>query len=206
MKLKALVVSDHESEYIWDYFDASAFRGVDIIVSCGDLKPEYLSFLVTMIPAPLLYVRGNHDGRYRLRPPDGCIDLEKKPYVFRGVRFLGFGGCKSTHSTENQYSEQEMSRRVLPVVRRLALRRQRIDVLVTHAPAEGLGDGQDSFHAGFAVFRGLIDRFSPLYHLHGHQHLSYNIGQKRIIRYRNTTIVNGYGYCILDMEFPEVEA
>mgnify|MGYP003589928064 CR=1 FL=1 len=54
MKLKALVLSDHESEYIWDFFDAKAFAGVDVMISCGDLKPEYLSFLVTMIPAPLL--------------------------------------------------------------------------------------------------------------------------------------------------------
>lgn len=206
MKLKALVVSDHESEYIWDYFDASIFRDVDIILSCGDLKPEYLSFLVTMIPAPLLYVRGNHDGRYSTRPPEGCIDLEAKPYVFRGVRFVGFGGCKSMTPAANHYTEQDMARRVLQVERRLKIRKKRIDVLVTHAPAEGLGDGQDSFHSGFAVFRKLIDRCSPRYHLHGHQHLSYSIGQKRIIQYHDTTIVNGYNYCILDMEFPEVEA
>ena len=44
MKLKALVVSDHESEYIWDFFDAKAFQGIDVIISCGDLKPEYLSY------------------------------------------------------------------------------------------------------------------------------------------------------------------
>ncbi len=110
MKLRALVVSDHESEYIWDYFDANVFAGTDVIVSCGDLKPEYLSFLVTMIPAPLLYVRGNHDERYRTRPPEGCIDLEKDSCVVKGVRFVGFGGCKSTKPAENQYTEQEMER------------------------------------------------------------------------------------------------
>jgi Icc-related predicted phosphoesterase len=106
---------------------------------------------------------------------------------------------------ENQYTEREMARRVLPVMRRLALRKKRIDVLVTHAPAEGLGDGEDSFHAGFSVFRKLIDACSPRYHLHGHQHLSYNYEQKRIEQYSSTTIVNGYNYCVLDMEFPEVE-
>ena len=79
MKLKALVISDHESEYLWDYFDAKAVQGIDVIISCGDLKPEYLSFLVTMIPAPLIFVRGNHDTRYEQNPPEGCIDLEEKP-------------------------------------------------------------------------------------------------------------------------------
>ncbi len=76
-------------------------------------------------------------------------------------------------------------------------------MLVTHAPAEGLGDGQDRFHAGFLTFRRLIDRFQPRYHLHGHQHLNYSADAKRFLTYNNTTIVNGYNYCILDMEFPE---
>lgn len=202
MKLKVLVVSDHESEYIWDFFDAKAFAGVDAIVSCGDLKPEYLSFLVTMIPAPLLYVRGNHDARYRDNPPEGCIDLEEKPVTLKGVRFVGFGGCKSERPAENHYSEREMNRRVLRAS--FSLRRG-FDVLVTHAPAAGLGDGDDRFHEGFETFRALIDRYKPRYHLHGHQHLTYSIGSKRVLEYNDTTIVNGYNYYILDMELPEAD-
>ena len=206
MKLKVLVVSDHESEYIWDYFDRKVFSGVDLMISCGDLKSEYLSFLVTMIPVPLIYVRGNHDSRYRQKPPEGCIDLEEKPFEFRGVRFLGFGGCKSTKDADNNYTEREMARRVKRATLPLVVRRKTVDVLVTHAPAEGLGDGDDRYHEGFAAFRQLIDRFEPRYHLHGHQHLTYNIGAKRVIQYNSTTIVNGYNYCILDMEFPEGDA
>ena len=200
MKLNVLVVSDHESEYIWDFFVAKAFTDVDVIVSCGDLKAEYLSFLVTMIPAPLLYVRGNHDARYKDSPPEGCIDLEEKPATIKGVRFVGFGGCKSDRPAENHYSEREMSRRVLRAS--LALRKG-FDVLVTHAPAAGLGDGDDRFHEGFETFRTLIDRYKPRYHLHGHQHLTYSIGSKRILEYEDTIIVNGYNYYILKMELPE---
>ncbi len=201
MKLRALVVSDHESEYIWDYFDASVFKGVDVIISCGDLKAEYLSFLVTMIPAPLLYVRGNHDGRYEQNPPGGCIDLEEKPVVVKGVRFVGFGGCKCARTEPNHYSEREMARRVKRTEGLLMLQRKSFDVLVTHAPAAGLGDGDDSFHEGFACFRALIDRCQPRYHLHGHQHLSYSIGSKRVIEYNQTTIINGFNYYLMDMEF-----
>jgi len=200
MKLKVLVVSDHESEYIWDFFDPKAFKGVDAIVSCGDLKPEYLSFLVTMIPAPLLFVRGNHDARYRDNPPEGCIDLEEKPVTIKGVRFVGFGGCKSERPAANHYSEREMNRRVLRAS--FSLRRG-FDVLVTHAPAAGLGAGDDRFHEGFETFRTLIDRYKPRYHLHGHQHLTYSIGSKRILEYNDTVIVNGYNYYVLDMELPE---
>ena len=202
MKLKVLVVSDHESEYIWDFFDAKAFVGVEAIISCGDLRPEYLSFLVTMIPAPLLFVRGNHDARYRDNPPEGCIDLEEKPVIIKGVRFIGYGGCKSDKPAENHYSEREMSRRILRSTLALSLRKG-FDVLVTHAPAAGLGDGDDRFHEGFEAFRNLIDRYHPRYHLHGHQHLTYSIGSKRLLEYNSTTIINGFNYYIVDMEFPE---
>ncbi len=84
MKLRALVVSDHESEYIWDYFDASVFKGVDVIVSCGDLKAEYLSFLVTMIPAPLLYVA--QPRRTDDQTPGRLHRLEGSPLWSKGVR------------------------------------------------------------------------------------------------------------------------
>lgn len=201
-QLKVLVVSDHESDFIWDYFDAKTFRGVEAIVSCGDLKAEYLTFLVTMINAPLLYVRGNHDARYDEKPPEGCINLEKKPVCVKGVRFLGFGGCKSLRHAQNHYSEHAMSRRVF-----LAGQRARVhggyDVLVTHAPAKGLGDGDDGFHEGFACFRKLLERDAPRYYLHGHQHLSYSAKSKRTMTFGMTTIVNGDGYCILDMTFPD---
>lgn len=203
MKLKALVVSDHESEFIWDYFDANAFRGVDVMISCGDLRSEYLSFLVTMIPAPLLYVRGNHDARYRETPPDGCIDLEEKPVVIKGVRFVGFGGCKSGRPAENHYTEQAMARRVLRTSLAFSLRKG-FDVLVTHAPAAGIGDGDDRFHEGFETFVKLIEKYKPRYHLHGHQHLTYSIGSKRIMEYQDTIVVNAYNYYILEMEFPEI--
>ena len=50
--MRILAVSDTESEYIWDHFDESRFEGVDLMISCGDLKSQYLSFLITMIKAP----------------------------------------------------------------------------------------------------------------------------------------------------------
>lgn len=38
--MKILVVSDEKSTYIWDYFDASKFKDIELIISCGDLKEE----------------------------------------------------------------------------------------------------------------------------------------------------------------------
>ena len=61
--MKIMAIADHESELLWDYFDKSYLEGIDLILSCGDLKPQYLSFLATFTQAPVLYVHGNHDDR-----------------------------------------------------------------------------------------------------------------------------------------------
>ena len=43
--MKILILADVESKYLWDYFDKSKLEGVDLILSCGDLNPQYLSFV-----------------------------------------------------------------------------------------------------------------------------------------------------------------
>ena len=45
--MRILVIADIESKALWDYFDKSMLENVDLIVSCGDLNPKYLSFLAT---------------------------------------------------------------------------------------------------------------------------------------------------------------
>ena len=66
----------------------------DLILSCGDLKAEYLSFLVTMARCPLLYVHGNHDDDYIRREPEGCDCIDDKLVVYKGLRILGLGGSR----------------------------------------------------------------------------------------------------------------
>ena len=57
--MRILAVSDEECPALWDHYRPGRLDGYDLIVSAGDLKADYLSFLVTMAHAPLLYVRGN---------------------------------------------------------------------------------------------------------------------------------------------------
>ena len=71
-----MVIADEESKYLWDFFDKSKLEGVDLIISCGDLNPNYLSFLTTFAAAPVLYVHGNHDEKYDRTPPEGCICID----------------------------------------------------------------------------------------------------------------------------------
>ena len=49
--MKILVIGDHESKSLWDFYDPSKLEGIDLIISCGDLSPRYLSFLVTLLSA-----------------------------------------------------------------------------------------------------------------------------------------------------------
>lgn len=197
VKLRVLIVSDQESKFIWEHFDKSRFRGVDVIVSCGDLKASYLSFLTTMVAAPLLYVPGNHDGDYLRNPPEGCDDLTEKIVTIKGVRFIGFGGALSKSPKPFHYTEKDLSKQVVRKIPEICAHGG-FDVLVTHAPSFGLGDGDDSFHKGFKGYLALIHLFEPQYHLHGHQHLNY-AGAKQDLIYKNTQVLNGFHYRLLDL-------
>ena len=74
--MKILVIADEESQKIWDFFRKEDYADIDLVISCGDLKADYLSFIATMIAVPVLYVHGNHDDKYKRKPPEGCICIE----------------------------------------------------------------------------------------------------------------------------------
>lgn len=194
--MKILVVADSESTYIWDYYDEKRFEDVELIISCGDLKSSYLSYLVTRINVPVFYVPGNHDQKYDTDPPEGCDDIDGKLVVYKGIRILGFGGSMKYKMASHQYTEKEMQRRIAKLKHKLFFSKG-FDILVTHAPSKGLGDGKDLCHTGFQCFNDLIDKYSPKLFLHGHQHLNYG-RIERYMQYKNTKIVNGFEYCIID--------
>ena len=55
--MRILTVSDVVVPVLYKEFDAGRFRGIDLVISCGDLPPEYLSFLVHVLPASVLFRR-----------------------------------------------------------------------------------------------------------------------------------------------------
>lgn len=83
--MKILAIADEESKYLWDFFEKSKLEGIDLIISCGDLDPRYLSFLATFTSAPVLYVHGNHDDKYENIPPDAASVLT--------IRYMSMKGC-----------------------------------------------------------------------------------------------------------------
>ena len=195
--MKILAIADEESKGLWEYFDKKKLEGVDLIISCGDLDPAYLSFLVTLTSIPVLYVHGNHDGKYEKSPPDICI--EDRIYVHKGIRILGLGGSMRYSAGTHQYTERQMKQRAARL-RFQIFRRRGFDILVTHAPAYQLNDGRDLPHQGFQVFRRLLEKYRPKFFLHGHVHLSYGVSHKRYDKYEDTHVINAYERCVFEFE------
>ncbi|MDE6281831.1 MAG: metallophosphoesterase family protein [Oscillospiraceae bacterium] len=194
--MKLLVISDAPDTGLWDYFTKDKLQGADAIISCGDLPSSYLTFLVTVANKPLFYVHGNHDTRYEWEPPEGCDCIDGKIIEFKGYRIMGLGGCMKYNRGAHQYTERQMKRRIAKLRRPM---RQGVDILVTHSPAQGLGDMDDPCHRGFACFRDLMDRLRPQYLLHGHVHLQYMPNVPRTHQYGDTTLINASGKCFIEL-------
>lgn len=205
--MKILIVSDEEAPALWDYYVPGRLNDYDLILSCGDLKAKYLSFLVTMARCPLLYVHGNHDTDYVKEPPEGCDCIDDMIVSYNGIRILGLGGCRKYHPGRHQYTEAQMRRRIAKLRWKL-WRCGGVDIVVTHAPPEGLGDLDDPAHWGFAALRELLDKYHPAYLVHGHVHLRYSLDQTRERDHHGTRIINctdRYVLEIPDREHPAKE-
>ena len=200
-----MAIADEESKYLWDYFEKSKLEGIDLIISCGDLDPRYLSFLVTLSTVPVLYVYGNHDKKYEQMAPEGCTCIEDKIYVYRGLRILGLGGSMRYKPGPHQYTEKQMTKRVRKLRFQL-FRKGGFDILVAHSPAYQLGDGRDLPHQGFQVFRALMEKYRPKFFLHGHVHMTYGRQHKRYDRYMDTHIINAYERCVFEFEDEDPQA
>lgn len=196
--MKILVVSDCESRYLWDYFTPDKLDGVDLILSCGDVKPQYLSFLATFAHCQVLYVHGNHDDRYRQDPPLGCICVDGQLYEYQGVRILGLGGSMRYKPGDNQYTERQMAMRALRLAPKI-MRKKGFDILLTHAPGRDMVACNDLAHMGFQTFNRLLDKYRPALFLHGHTHLNYGHNIPRESSYGDTRVVNGYERYLLEL-------
>lgn len=196
--MKILLISDEEDKYLWDFYQPGRLKGIDLILSAGDLKAEYLSFLVTMANRPLLYVPGNHDGSYAQRPPEGCQCIDGKLVTVAGLRILGLGGSALYNGGPNQYTEREMRRRIDRLRLKLALAGG-VDIVLTHAPVRGFGDEDNMTHRGFEAFFPLLDKYRPRYLVHGHIHQRYGVNRPRSFQYGQTTIINATGRYVLEI-------
>ena len=52
--MKILAVADEESKYLWEYYEPSKLRDIDLIIGCGDLSRHYMNFLSDAAPATMM--------------------------------------------------------------------------------------------------------------------------------------------------------
>ncbi len=197
--MKILTVSDHVEPSLYEQFQSGRFPGINLILACGDLPPEYLTFLVTSFNVPLFYVRGNHDIRPDGYRPEGCIDLDGRLVQYGGLNIMGLEGSHWYHGNPHQYTERQMQHKI----DRMSLkiwRQKGVDIIITHAPPRHIHDGEDQCHRGFECFRQLIDRYTPQYFIHGHMHFNYTTPAQRITVVKKTKVVNSYGYYIFKID------
>jgi Icc-related predicted phosphoesterase len=225
---RILAVSDSVDPALYDHFNAERWRAaaIELVISCGDLSAEYLSYLVSRFDVPLYYVHGNHDGAYDETPPEGAESIDGRLVTFHGLRILGLGDAPEYNGGPYQRSEASMARRIFLMKPRI-WRAHGIDLVVTHAPPRhcplaykacatpsGVGcpcvhpdeahrqlcnDAPDRAHRGFPAFTDLIDAYHPRYFLHGHSHLSFGMA-KRVVEVGTTKVVDCHGYYLLDVE------
>lgn len=188
--VRVLAVSDEVDEAL--YVDPHRVRDAELILACGDLPFDYLRFLMDALELPLVFVPGNHDSDvtgYRtsrsgltLRAglpatapwPPGAVNADGRVVDVAGLRIAGLGGCPRYTEGPNQYRQREQRHRARTVARRARWRRSRdgrdVDVLLTHAPPRGVGDGDDPPHRGFDCLHELVPRLRTPLLLHGHVH------------------------------------
>ncbi len=198
-KIKILTVSDSVEPELKKPSVVPQLGDIDLILSCGDLPPEYLSQLIDSLKAPLYYVGGNHDIRYEARPPEGGINLHARLVAVKGLNIIGLEGSHWYNGGPYQYTETQMR----AIIRRLRPRlwwRGGIDVVVTHAPPRHIHDAEDPCHRGFECYHRLIQKYQPQYFIHGHIHRIFENPDDRVTVVGNTRVVNSYGYNILEIE------
>lgn len=196
--MKILALADKRHPALYDYFDPARWKDVGLVVSCGDLPRDYLSYMVTVLPVPLIYVPGNHDNRYRTKPPEGCDSVDDRVVRVKGLVIGGLGGSIWYNGEGFQYRENEMRRRVKRLLRK-AGRMGGLDLFVAHAPPYGIHDLDDSSHRGFTVFRTLVEESGTRVFLHGHNHELFSKRDRETV-VGGVRIINAFEYHVFDIE------
>jgi uncharacterized protein len=200
--IRLLAVSDQIDPVLEDERSRRAVGPVDLIVGCGDLDCEDLSFLADGFNAPLVYVRGNHDADDRWEASTGyCPDAVPSGAVRReaglllaGLSWPGRRGPRALRSERGAWSQSF----------RLALRRlgrHEPLIVLSHVPPLGTGDiPSTGFHRGFRGYSWLRRRLGPPLWLHGHTPLA--AAHEWHVQCGSTAIVNVTGAVLIEIWAP----
>ncbi|MCG8689212.1 MAG: metallophosphoesterase [Desulfobacterales bacterium] len=196
--LRILLVSDFTEAQLTKDVENKTLPPVDLTISCGDMEPEYLSFLRDRLDAPLYYVKGNHDIRYSPGNLFGCENIHGRVVTIGGLNILGLEGSMWYNGGPNQYTEAAM-KKILFWMGFQIWRKKPIHMVVTHAPPRGIHDREDLCHMGFECFNRLIVKQSPDYFIHGHVHEAFDNFEQRMTWANRTRVINTCGHIIIEV-------
>lgn len=211
--VRVLVIADEEAPHL--HYQALRALAPELVLSAGDLPWEYVEYVASSVDAPVVFVPGNHDpqierarrgrnGAYTSDGlpcdgprPRGATNADVRVVAAAGLRIAGLGGCVRYKPGAHQYTQRQYAARARRLLRR-AGRAGGVDVLLTHAPPLGLGDGVDKAHEGIAALHQVLERLQPSWHVHGHVH---PYGQRMPDRRVGpTTIRNVVPWSVIDVE------
>ena len=213
--MKILCISDQIDPLVYSPSIKDRFKGVDLVLSAGDLSLEYLDFIVSSLNKPLFFVFGNHHadeikyfrrtgvlGEEKELPCCGAVHLGSRIVFEENLILAGLGGSMRYNQGANQYTEFQMFLEILKLLPGLfwnrLFRGRFVDILLTHAPPRGIHDKSDKCHWGFKIFLWFMKVFKPVYLVHGHIHL-YDLSAVRSTQWGKTTVLNAYGHYVIDI-------
>lgn len=196
--IRILTVSDFVDKSLKQRIEDKTLEPVDLIISCGDLPPEYLSFLRDRLDTPLYFVKGNHDIRYSSTNPMGCKNIHARVVRFKTLNIMGLEGSIWYNGGVNQYTDKEM-KRIIFYMGLSIWKKGGVNIVVTHAPPRHIHDKEDPCHMGFGSFVKFIDKKKPDYLIHGHVHKEFKTHGERITQVNATKVMNTCGYTILEV-------
>ena len=97
-----------------------------------------------------------------------------------------------------QFTSLEMKKRIRKLWLKLKWKKG-FDILVTHAPAQGIHDAEDLCHRGFKAFIDLIEKYHPKYFVHGHVHMNYGRQFPREDMLGDTRVINAFEKYIIEI-------
>ena len=198
--LRILAASDEQDPALDHARNRDALGPIDLVVGCGDLAPEYLAFLGDAFPAPLVYVRGNHDhgGPWPAldRLPGASLGIDNR--TLGGVSLLALPWPVNRHQVGKR-DEGEAWRQVIASLGvRLLWPGSNPWLVLSHAPPRGAGDTPDDpYHVGFAAYRTVLDRIRPRLWLHGHTTRA--SAPEQLVNHGRTTLVNVTGSALVEL-------
>ncbi len=204
--IRLLGVSDQRDPALNDERSRASLGRIDLVLGCGDLRAEDLAFIADATGAPLIFVRGNHDGGEAWRrgsahipdPIETAREIRTDGLTIVSLPWPGRKGGRAERTELGAWSQ----------ALRLGVRlfaRSRPVIVISHVPPLGLGDcATDAYHRGFGAYRWLLRRVRPALWLHGHTPLA-AVGEWHE-RAGSTTVVNVTGAVLIELRPPNFRA